>query len=385
MNSSLDCDPLPLSAACEFQDAASERAFQDDQLAKNQAQLRITLSASAFVYLLFGLADLTRLDFAAAAYVSVVGRVVVALCAMAGLLWLRRQPHSVPATRRLACGFELVALLSFMLVCATRPDEMQWHAMALVIVLLVIYIYIPNRLHYSLLLALAGSAAFVGLASRLGRLSATELLTAATLLLLANLFGAVAARRYERLWREDFQKQIMLTNLAVRDALTGCFNRRHLHDQLLENELARARRYRLSLSVIMCDIDHFKRVNDTYGHAGGDLVLRHFGQLLRASTRNLIDSVVRYGGEEFLMVLPETDLNGGVLVAERMRAAFAASAVLDDKGRSIAATASFGVAGVDFAHCQQAVTQQSIIGHADELLYAAKHDGRNLVRSLQLP
>jgi diguanylate cyclase (GGDEF)-like protein len=136
---------------------------------------------------------------------------------------------------------------------------------------------------------------------------------------LTNLFGYVAARRYQILWREEYSAQMVLKNLSVRDPLTGCYNRRHLHDRLLETEISRAQRYRLSLTVIMCDLDHFKAVNDTYGHYGGDAVLQRFAALLQSMTRDSIDSVVRYGGEEFLLILPETDLAGGELLAERLR------------------------------------------------------------------
>jgi diguanylate cyclase (GGDEF)-like protein len=79
--------------------------------------------------------------------------------------------------------------------------------------------------------------------------------------------------------------QMVLKNLSVRDPLTGCYNRRHLHQQLLETEISRAQRYQLSLTVIMCDLDHFKLVNDTYGHHGGDAVLQHFASLLQSITR----------------------------------------------------------------------------------------------------
>lgn len=384
--SSPNCTKSPAVSwlSCEFNDAAIEHDFQSGQLGKTHAQLSVTLLAGALVYLLFGLADLSRLGLVTASYLSIGGRVLVALGALAGLWRLQRQPDSIATARRVACGFAVAALAAFLLVCATRPAEMAWHAMALVIVLLVVYIYLPNRVAYALALALAGSTGFLFLAYRLGNLQHTELMTAATLLLLTNLFGVSAARRYERLWREDFCAQIALRNLAVRDPLTGCFNRRHLHEQLLQNELARARRYQLNLSVVMCDIDHFRTINNYYGQAGGDRVLRAFGTLLQHSLRPKVDSVVRYDAEEFLIILPETGLQEGVAVAQRLRTAFAASAAVDERGKSINATASFGVVSADFTCCKEALTQYTIIAQADELLYSAKHGGRNLVRSLQL-
>lgn len=353
-------------------------------MGKTHAQLSVTLLAGALVYLLFGLADLSRLGAVAPAYLSIGGRVLVALVALVGLWRLQRQPDCVTTARRVASGFAGAALLVFLLVCATRPGEMAWHAMALVIVLLVVYVYLPNRLPYALALALAASASFLYLAYWLGKLSHRELMTATTLLVLTNLFGISAARRYEQLWREDFCTQIALRNLAVRDPLTGCFNRRHLHEELLQNELARARRYHLSLSVVMCDIDHFRTINTYYGQAGGDRVLRAFGTLLQHSLRPKVDSVVRYDAEEFLIILPETGLQEGGAVAQRLRSAFAASAAVDDRGQSISATASFGVVSADFTCCKETLNQYTIIAQADELLYSAKQGDRNIVHSLQL-
>jgi diguanylate cyclase (GGDEF)-like protein len=204
----------------------------------------------------------------------------------------------------------------------------------------------------------------------------------AALLTMANLFGYVAARRYQMLLRDEYSAQTVLKNLSVRDPLTGCYNRRHLHNQLLETEISRAQRYRLSLTVIMCDLDHFKAVNDTYGHHGGDAVLQRFATLLQSMTRDSVDSVVRYGGEEFLLILPETDLAGAELLAERLRQALAAAPVEHD-GRQIAVTASFGVASVDFASSTH-TAHLNMIAAADDLLYAAKDGGRNRVCVRQL-
>src|SRR6202011_6059508 len=107
--------------------------------------------------------------------------------------------------------------------------------------------------------------------------------------------------------------------LSITDALTGAFNRRYLMDQL-PRELERCRRYAYPLSVIMCDIDHFKRINDEQGHAAGDDVLQQFVTRVQRSIRSNSDWVARYGGEEFLIVLPETDFKSGFFVAEKIRA-----------------------------------------------------------------
>nr|WP_229419637.1 GGDEF domain-containing protein [Pseudoduganella dura] len=203
------------------------------------------------------------------------------------------------------------------------------------------------------------------------------------LLILANCFGYISARRYHVIRREEFRVQSVFKNLSERDPLTGCHNRRYLQQELLNMELSRARRFRLSLAVIACDIDYFKSVNDTYGHAAGDRVLVAFTTLLRGMIRENVDSLIRFGGEEFLLVLPETDLAGAMHLAERMRLAVAAAATNIAPGKSVSVTASFGVTSVNFANVVARFPQESVIELADQLLYAAKHDGRNTVKALE--
>ena len=167
----------------------------------------------------------------------------------------------------------------------------------------------------------------------------------------------------------------ILAEQAVRDHLTGCYNRRYLDEHLLGAELARSQRHGLCLTAILCDLDHFKRINDAHGHAAGDAVLRTFAALLGNATRRGIDSVVRHGGEEFLLILPETDLAGGVRLAERLR---------DGLAQHIGTTASFGVASLACAPDSPAPCAATLVNAADRLLYHAKHAGRDCVRAAML-
>ena len=369
----------------ELRDGAREIDFLAHHLAETQAQLRLTLVFCSFFYLAFALTDIAVLGYGRDTLILFLGRLTVALTAGACLYLAARKPRSIAMTRLGATAVEVVGMSVFMLIVVHRPGEMAWHAMSLAIMLVVVYIFTPNRLVYSLAVALCATGAFIALAFSMGSLAPSDMLTMSMLLVLTNTFGFVAARRYHCLWRMEFRAQSVLRNLSMNDPLTGCFNRRYLQEKFLESEILRARRYGLSLSVIMCDIDHFKAINDNHGHHGGDAVLRTFAELLKKMTRRHIDCVVRYGGEEFLLILPETNLHDAMLLTERLRGAFASAATAHDANESISATASFGVATVDFALTSEAITLEGLIASADGMLYGAKRGGRNQVRSLQLP
>jgi two-component system, cell cycle response regulator len=165
--------------------------------------------------------------------------------------------------------------------------------------------------------------------------------------------------------------------LSVTDSLTGCFNRTYLL-QRMPVEITRARRYGRPLSVLICDIDHFKQVNDTWGHLAGDAVLAALGIRLTTAVRTNLDWVVRFGGEEFLLVLPETSLGGGIRLAERIRGAIAAMPVAY-RDLTIPVTASFGAAELTANAGDSDQAAENLLREADKALYAAKTAGRNRV------
>lgn len=162
--------------------------------------------------------------------------------------------------------------------------------------------------------------------------------------------------------------------LAVTDSLTGLLNRRHFFE-LAEHELRRAKRYSRPLSAIMLDVDHFKQINDTYGHAVGDTVLREVAQVCMRETRN-VDVLGRYGGEEFVIVLPECETHAAREVAERLRQSIAELSVNTPEG-PVQVTASLGVASLS----SQSMTLDALIAAADTALYSAKRGGRDNVVS----
>jgi two-component system, cell cycle response regulator len=180
----------------------------------------------------------------------------------------------------------------------------------------------------------------------------------------------------ERSLKEAYQR---IQVLSITDPLTGIYNRGYIASRFPE-EIARARRYKRPLSVVMCDIDHFKRVNDSHGHQVGDKVLASFASCLKRMIRPQIDWIVRYGGEEFLIFLPETGVAGADTMAERARQVVEASSTTLEDGSDLKITASFGVAGFDSTP-REGVTSDFLIGQADERLYQAKNQGRNRVVS----
>lgn len=171
--------------------------------------------------------------------------------------------------------------------------------------------------------------------------------------------------------------QARLQEQAIRDALTGLFNRRYL-DETLPRELSRAKRDGYPLAIIMADIDHFKQINDTYGHPAGDEVIKTLGNILRQGAREA-DIACRYGGEEFVIVLPQMDARAALERAEKWRADVQ-SALVRHGNLEIHFTISAGVS----AYPDHASDHDALIDRADQALYRSKADGRNRVTGFQL-
>jgi diguanylate cyclase (GGDEF)-like protein len=165
-----------------------------------------------------------------------------------------------------------------------------------------------------------------------------------------------------------------LETLAVTDGLTGLFNRRYFDDLLL-SEVRRTLRYKAPVSLILLDVDHFKHVNDTYGHPMGDEVLRNLGRVLTRSVR-ATDVCARFGGEEFAVILPATNLAGAVELAERLRVIIAETQHTLG-GPTIAKTASLGLSTFDGT--DPPIGPEELVKRADQALYQAKQGGRDRV------
>ena len=168
------------------------------------------------------------------------------------------------------------------------------------------------------------------------------------------------------------KKKKNLIGLAYGDELTGLYNRRYF-DKILETEMRRSLRYNRTLTLIMIDIDHFKKFNDTYGHQKGDSVLRTVGAIMKENCRSS-DIVCRYGGEEMVILLPEQNISHGLETAEKLRIKLAVEA---KEIEGVEITASFGVSSTD----EETKTGVQLIRYSDKALYLAKESGRNCTKS----
>jgi len=191
---------------------------------------------------------------------------------------------------------------------------------------------------------------------------------------LQDLYQTLAdANQQKTLLLEELQAQkSVLERQNSEDSLTGLYNRRFI-DLQLSREFLRAQRYNRNLIVIMADLDHFKRINDDFGHQTGDQVLMVVAQILKESCRE-VDFIARYGGEEFLLLLPETPSNGAIFVCERIRKAVEGHD-WDQLMNGLKVTISQGI-----AYNTKVESHLVMLHHADAKLYEAKRAGRNTVK-----
>jgi diguanylate cyclase (GGDEF)-like protein len=164
-----------------------------------------------------------------------------------------------------------------------------------------------------------------------------------------------------------------LRKMSITDGLTGLTNHREFYNQL-RKELERARRYRHTVSLLIIDVDDFKKYNDRFGHLAGDLALKKISDLLRYCAR-ATDIVARYGGEEFAVILPESSASGALMLAERIKTEVANFNFLPQVPGEVHLTVSIGIYTAE----EGAVTEDQLVGYADEAAYSAKNTGKNRV------
>jgi diguanylate cyclase (GGDEF)-like protein len=216
-------------------------------------------------------------------------------------------------------------------------------------------------------------ALLADLTTEIGAAKGTVFVVGTAMLVLGGIFIIFFSWQASRIGHRIEHDELVLQQLATHDSLTGLYTRRMFH-QYLDSELERATRFGHPLSLLLIDIDFFKKVNDDYGHQVGDIVLQKICERISKEARQ-VDYVCRYGGEEIAIVLPETDLQAAQKYATRINKAISALAFDIDNDRSISITVSIGVS----SYPQQADTDTFLISAADAALYDAKEKGRDRV------
>ncbi len=292
------------------------------------------------------------------------------------MLW-RMERNTFPLQGML---FGLATLVSFSLFSTIGGPGTPWiHAAPMVpMATLFLAVSLPTRIFAAL-----GAWTLIGLAyygPHPEWVSDRYAVNVGILSLSSVVFSVLVGQLLYVLSERNFRQHKALVRLATTDALTGCLNRRAFVEQM-RAEARRAARYQHALTLVMLDLDHFKAINDTHGHAVGDVVLEQVVARLRPQLRDS-DGVGRLGGEEFAVLLPQTSLAAAEAVAERLRGAIAGEPVTAGSA-VIDVTASFGVACV---LCQDCDCQRDAVRKAlrdvDRALYAAKSAGRNRVQSI---
>ena len=377
----------------EFSDPETEAGYQRHCQHFTAHQLKLALGTWAVLLLLFAIPDYFALGWGQGFGLLLAMRLGVAVCVLALLRAVRRDP-SLAMRGVWTTVVELIGLAGFMLLYVLRPDIAIWTYALTLLMLIMLFVFVPNRLAFALLVAVAGALSTIAMVSltRPGR-GATDLAVLSLVLALPILTGFASAWRVQMLQRQQYallmasqrsnrllqqeveQRRALQEALRIQasiDPLTGLNNRRE-YEKLFAHEMARARRESRPLSLVMFDLDHFKNVNDEHGHAAGDEVLRTVARLCRENFRE-VDITGRLGGEEFVVLMPGTSLRDAGEVAFRFLQVLAGTPVPVD-GIAISVRATAGVAEL-MPHEDQLET---LLHRADHALYAGKQTGRNRV------
>lgn len=383
--------PTPALSAwrAEFIHPADEHAFRTSVQHSMARQLRVALALWAGLLLLFALPDLQVLGAASPLFWQLLayrGAMAALLLGAAGVL--RRQPHWA-TDGRLVAWIAVIGYPFYFLLFHVREDVRIWTVGMVMFMQFCMFLFLPGRVVAFVPVAVFGVVGSLLSFVLLGRPPAT-LLGLAFLLTLPALVGYVAAARLQRVQRQEFalRQRLSETNAALQaeiaqrielqaelerqattDPLTGLVNRREF-SRRFALDLARTQRDASPLSLVLIDLDHFKRINDQYGHAAGDAVLCTLARLSDSCFRS-IDTVGRLGGEEFAVLLPGADLQCAAQAARRLAQRLADTPV-EHEGQRIVAGMTAGVV----QRLPSEDNLDSLLQRADLALYAGKQAGR---------
>lgn len=383
--------PLISPWLAEFTHPSTEAAFRAVELPRTLRELRRALTVASLLILMFGITDYTTLGLTDAFYWLLGMRLVVGLGTLAFARSLSRHPQLVE--RQLPLNI-LIGIICTMIIAIVplRPDTIGTQHTALIVVSILFYLYIPNRLIWQFAANLYLATGFM-IASALfaPELGTVRLGAMALLLVMVNVAGFMTSQSLNRLRREQFatmmaqretnlqlqdeieQSRVMqhqLQRMAETDDLTGLFNRRRFLE-LADNAQRLCREQHQPMAVCMLDLDHFKAINDQLGHATGDRVLQRVAGACLETLRTG-DLMGRFGGEEFVVALPGADIRKASQIAERLRRCVEDLPLGDDE---LNLSVTTGVAEVS-AHEHNL---EPALMRADRALYRGKAGGRNTV------
>lgn len=341
--------------------------------------------------LLFGALDYPVLG-SSTEFAVLAGMRVATVVLLLGLLLRLKYRPSLVSTGYAITAIEVFGFVLFFFMYFIRHDIVSWVIGVAAMMILSLYIFVPNRVYLSTLTAVFGTAGMM-YCVWLNGFGSEELVGLMFVLGLPTVIGFFFALRMQKAQRHQYslfqqlsainrnlqneikQREALeeeLKRQATTDPLTGLFNRRQ-YEMLFNRERERCHRQHKYLSLCVADLDHFKRINDSYGHDIGDLALRHVADLFCNMLRQS-DVVGRFGGEEFVLILPDTDLEQAVAVVNRLREELQTRPLKTAEGE-ITLTATFGVTQVNAAE----ETIEAVIKRADRGLYEGKGAGRNRV------
>ncbi len=375
----------------EFADRDTELAFQEHIQHMINRQLRIVLIVWAVLLLLFAMPDFQALGVTRPFYYLLAYRVVIALALLLVVLNIKSKTDFFKISY-IVTAIVIVGFTGFMLLFYFRPDIVTWIVGVIMIQIIALMMFIPIRFSLAFVGGLYGVVITLATRWAMGS-SKANLIGLFFVLMLPFVLGAATAMRLGISQRKQFALlsqtakinqelaleidrrralELKLTEMAATDPLTGLYNRRE-YEMLFTHEIERARRADTPLSVCIVDLDHFKKVNDTYGHGAGDEVLRRTAGLLKDKLRSM-DIVGRLGGEEFIILLPQTTIDQAAMIGNRILEALAATDI-DTGAAIIRITATIGISQM----IPSDPNFNAIIQRADEALYRGKETGRNRV------
>ena len=380
-------------ATLSFSDRSLEKAFQQDYFEKTLLQVRLTLLFGAFLYGMFGILDCFVIPeirhYAWNIRFAVISPLLLITYFLTQTRFYRKWMKICLFIAGIASGAGIVV----MIILAPFPGNHLYYSGVLLCVLFY-FVFVPDFLIASLL-SWSLFVLYLTMVIFFSHITLPALMNNATAFLAFNITGMFASYSFERYMRSDFLQRRTINErtdelrsallevekargkaeaLSQLDPLTGLYNRRYFFS-VAEQELERTARNHHCVSVIMLDIDHFKNINDSHGHRTGDMVLQEIARKI-CDTLRTIDTPCRYGGEEFAILLPETDLSASELIGCRLRQVIEAMRINNGDG-TILITASVGIASLTGDDYTKA---DVLVEMADQALYDAKKAGRNQVK-----